>query len=57
MTQDERAERGSFIDRHASGLKASVHNNSIAYGFSIMLTAALAVLSAGRDTPGVLWRF
>ncbi len=54
MTQDEKAERGSFTDRYASGLKASVHNNSIAYGFSIMITAALAVLSASRDTPGVL---
>ncbi len=44
----------SFTDRYASGLKASVHNNTIAYGFSVMITAALAVVSAGRDTPG-LW--
>lgn len=54
MTQDENTGRGSFTDRYASGLKASVHNNSIAYGFSIMITAALAILSAGRDTPGTL---
>jgi hypothetical protein len=43
----------TFTDRYASGLKASVHNNSIAYAFSIMITAALAVVSAGRDTPGI----
>ncbi len=43
----------TFTDRYASGLKASVHNNSIAYGFSVMITAALAVVSAGRDTPGI----
>jgi hypothetical protein len=43
----------TFTDRYASGLKASVHNNSIAYAFSIMITAALAVVSASRDTPGI----
>ena len=44
----------TFTDRYASGLKASVHNNSIAYGSSIMITAALAVVSSSRDRPGVL---
>jgi hypothetical protein len=43
----------TFTDRYASGLKASVHNNTIAYGFSIMITAALAVVQAGRDTAGI----
>jgi len=43
----------NFADRYASGLKASVHNNAIAYGFSIVMTAALAILQAGRDTAGI----
>jgi threonine/homoserine/homoserine lactone efflux protein len=47
------ATKCNFTDRYASGLKTSVHNNAIAYGFSIMMTAALALISASRDTPGI----
>ena len=47
------ATKRNFTDRYASGLKTSVHNNAIAYGFSIMITAALALISASRDTPGI----
>ena len=53
MDQQSDGTKRNFADRYASGLKTSVHNNAIAYGFSIMITAALAVVSAGRDTPGV----
>jgi hypothetical protein len=42
-----------FADRYANGLKTTVINNSVAYGYSITITAAIAVLAAGRGTPGV----
>src|SRR5215217_4925830 len=54
MEQQNTETKRNFADRYASGLKASVHNNAIVYGFSIMITAALAVLQAGRDTVGIL---
>ena len=53
MDQQNAEGKQTFTDRYASGLKASVHNNTIAYGFSIMITAALAVVQAGRDTAGI----
>jgi hypothetical protein len=37
-------------------LKASVHNNTIAHGFSIMITAALVVFKPG-ETQLVSWRY
>jgi len=54
MEQQNGETKRNFAERYASGLKASVHDNAIAYGFSIVITAALAVLQAGRDTPGIL---
>ena len=30
-----------------------MHNNTVAYGFSVVITAALAVVQAGRDTAGI----
>jgi len=54
MDQQNDETKRNFTDRYASALKASVHNNTIAYDFSIMVTAALAVLQAGRDTAGIL---
>jgi len=54
MEQQSGATKRNFADRYASGLKASVHNNAIAYGFSIVITAALAILQASRDTAGIL---
>ena len=53
MDQQSPHSKQTFTDRYASGLKASVHNNTIAYGFSIMITASLAVVQAGRDTAGI----
>jgi len=54
MEQQNGQDRRNFADRYASGLKASVHNNTIAYGFSIMITASLGMLQAGRDSAGIL---
>jgi len=54
MEQQSGGAKRNFADRYASGLKASVHNNAIAYGFSIVITAALAILQASRDTAGIL---
>ena len=53
MDQQNGEPKRNFTDRYASGLKASVHNNTIAYGFSIMITASLAIVQAGRDTAGI----
>ncbi len=53
MDQQSPQSKQTFTDRYASGLKASVHNNTIAYGFSIVITASLAVVQAGRDTAGI----
>ena len=53
MEQQSGATKRNFTDRYASGLKASVHNNAVAYGFSIVITAALAILQASRDTAGI----
>src|SRR5215203_456094 len=54
MDQQNTETKRNFADRYASGLKASVHNNAIAYGFSIVTTATLAILQASRDTAGIL---
>ena len=51
--QEQPITPGSFADRYANGLKTTVFNNSIAYGYSITLTAAIAILAASRGTPGV----
>ena len=53
MDQQNDSTKLNFADRYASGLKASVHNNAIAYGFSITITAALAIVQASRDTAGI----
>ena len=53
MDQQNDSTKRNFTDRYASGLKASVHNNAIAYGFSITITAALGVVQASRGTAGI----
>jgi hypothetical protein len=55
MNQQNDSAKRNFVDRHASGLKASVHNDTVAYGFSVVITAALAVVQAGRDTASI-WK-
>src|SRR5436190_18041695 len=51
--QDNESKR-SFRARYLSGLKTSVLNNTVAYGYSITITASYGVLNVIEDTP-TLW--
>ena len=53
MSQDKQSQR-SFRARYLSGLKTSVLNNTVAYGYSIAITASYGVLNVVEDTP-TLW--
>jgi len=55
MNQQNDSTKRNFVDRYARGLKTSVHNNTVPYGFSVGITAALALVQAGRDTAGI-WK-
>ena len=44
----------SFRTRYARGLRTSARNNGPAYGYSVTITATLAILSAVEGAPGVL---
>ncbi len=53
MNQQNDSIKRNFVDRYARGLKASVHNNTVPYGFSVGIAAALTLVQAGRDTAGI----
>jgi hypothetical protein len=44
----------AMLDSNQRPRRVSVYNNTVAYGFSIVITAALALVQAGRDTAD-LW--
>jgi hypothetical protein len=53
ISQDKKAKR-SFRARYLSGLKTSVLNNTVAYGYSIAITASYGILNVMEETPN-LW--
>jgi hypothetical protein len=54
MTPQDNESKRSFRARYLSGLKTSVLNNTVAYGYSITITASYGVLNFMEDTPN-LW--
>jgi hypothetical protein len=49
-----RGESQSFRARYARGLRTSARNNGPAYGYSVTVTATLAILAAVEGAPRVL---
>jgi hypothetical protein len=54
MTPQDNESKQSFRARYLRGLKTSVLNNTVAYGYSITITVSYGVLNVLEDTPN-LW--
>ena len=50
--RDDKPERG-FRTRYLSGVKTSVLNNVVAYGYSVTITGAFGILNTTAGTPSV----
>lgn len=48
-----RGSRKPFLRRYRRGVRTALRNNSLAFGYSIVVTADFAVLNQGTDTPGL----
>jgi hypothetical protein len=53
-TEDIHKSQRSFRARYLSGIKTSVLNNAVAYGYSVTITGAFEILNATEGLPSVL---
>jgi hypothetical protein len=47
------AQHESFLEHYVRGLGMSARNNSLAYGYSVLITASFGVLESLRGTPSI----